>query len=88
MVGCGPFYIVDPRAMGKKKGNDDDSSKSYYIWIADDDAHVESAMKRLKAKPPLPRKKGPAAASSSTKRTCRFSPTCQASSRTRACIGG
>jgi hypothetical protein len=50
----------------KKKGNDDDSSKSYYIWIADDDAHVESAMKRLKAKPPLPRKKGPAAAASSS----------------------
>ena len=54
----------------KKKGSDDDdSSKSYYIWITDDDAHVDSAMKRLKAKPPLPRRKGPAATAASTSKS-------------------
>ena len=30
------------------------SSKSYYIWIMDDEAHVESATQPLKATPPPP----------------------------------
>ena len=41
--------LANRRALGKKQTGD---YSSFYIWIANDDAHVDASMKRLGLKPP------------------------------------
>lgn len=45
--------LANRRPLGKKQNSD---TSSYYIWIVDDDGDYDSALKRLKLKPPAKRK--------------------------------